>query len=61
MKVDWTISESSGEIKREKKEKLPFVPKLDISDKMKDSQKTFAEQYNLMRKTLMDNGLMNKR
>lgn len=55
--VSWTISEPNGEVKV-KSDKLPHVAKIRIVKDMSEGQREFAEQFNLMRQTLIDHGLM---
>lgn len=59
--VNWTVSEPTGKPKRVVEKKHPFLSELEIKEGIAKGQKAFAENYNSMRKMLMDNGLMEDR
>lgn len=41
--------------------KIPYVPSQRMGDKMSDAQKEGVRVWNLMRQTLIDNGLMEEK
>lgn len=44
-----------------KQEKIKYTPSQRINDKMSDDQKRGVQMWNLMRQTLLDNGLMEEK
>lgn len=57
--ITWTVTEASGEVKRTGNvEKIQFIAQARTSAEMTDGQKEFIRLYNLMRNTLLKNGLM---
>lgn len=60
--ITWTVTEASGEVKRTGGvEKIPFIAQARTSAEMTDGQKEFIRLYNLMRNTLLKNGLMEEK
>lgn len=60
-KIEWTVTEPSGEVKSTKKTKHPFVASFKVTDDMSEGQKVTIETFNSMRQMLLDNDLMNKK
>jgi hypothetical protein len=60
--INWTISEPGKPSVRTgpetSKEKIPYISQLKSNDQMTDGQKLTITNYNLMRNTLIKNGLM---
>lgn len=58
--VTWEVHEA-GQSKPNAVKKIPYVPQQKSSDDMTDAQKEGVRVWNLMRKTLLDNGLMEEK
>lgn len=56
--INWTVTEPTGKVKRVAEKKHPHLVELEIKEGIAKGQKAFAENYNSMRKMLLDNGLM---
>lgn len=59
--INWTVTAPSREVKRVASNKLEHLDALEIKEGIAKGQKKFAEQYNAMRQTLIDNGLMKEK
>ena len=58
--VEWRVF-SPGQKPNANVKKIPYVPQQKSSDDMTDAQKEGVRVWNLMRKTLLDNGLMEEK
>jgi len=58
--VEWRVF-SPGQKPNANVKKIPYVPQQKTSDDMTDAQKEGVRVWNLMRKTLLDNGLMEEK
>lgn len=60
--ITWTITEPNGNVTVQgNKAKVPYVALQRTNDKMTDSQKEGVRVWNLMVRTLQENGLMEER
>lgn len=63
--INWTISEPGKPSVRtgadSPKEKIPYIAQLKSNDQMTEGQKVTITNYNLMRTTLIKNGLMEEK
>lgn len=60
--ITWTVTESSGEVKKVGNvEKIPFISQARTTSEMTDGQKEFIRLYNLMRNTLIKHGHMEEK
>ena len=59
--INWTVAGPTGKVKRVVEKKHPHLAEIEIKEGIAKGQKVFAENYNSMRKMLLDNGLMEDR
>jgi hypothetical protein len=60
--VTWTVTEASGKSAVVTSQpKIPFLHEIEITDKMPKGQLAFAENYNMMRKRLIELNQMESR
>jgi hypothetical protein len=60
-RTSWSVTEPGQAPPRKpaaKTEKIPYIPQTRASEKSTDAEKESVRLWNLMRKTLLDNGLM---
>ena len=61
MNSSWNVGGAANASSSPSKEKIPYIPQQKSNENMTDGQKEFIRQYNLMRTTLLNNGLMEKK
>jgi hypothetical protein len=62
MNSSWNVWSASAPVSASSpKDKIPYIGQLKSNDQMTDGQKLTITNYNLMRNTLIKNGLMDEK